>query len=50
MADDRRRRKITPDLVHKVIGKNMLADGFDLVVDLEQSRGAYIHDSWKNRE
>ena len=42
--------RITPGLVHKVIGRNMLADGFDLVVDLEKSRGAYIHDSCNNRD
>jgi L-lysine 6-transaminase len=42
--------KITPDLVHTIIGRNMLADGFNMVVDLEQSRGAYIHDSLKNRK
>lgn len=41
---------IKPDQVFDVIGRHMLADGFPLVVDLEKSQGAYIHDSWHNRD
>ncbi|HEY3293903.1 MAG TPA: L-lysine 6-transaminase [bacterium] len=36
--------KITPDNVHETLGKHMLADGFDLVFDLENSRGSYFYD------
>ena len=36
---------ITPKNVHEVLGRNMLADGFDMVYDLEKSKGAYIYDS-----
>ena len=33
------------DEVHSVIGRYMLADGFDIVLDLENSKGARIIDS-----
>lgn len=36
---------ITPKLVHHTIGKHMLADGFDVVCDLEKSKGAWLHDA-----
>lgn len=36
---------ITPKNVHEVLGRHMLADGFDMVYDLEKSKGAYIYDS-----
>jgi L-lysine 6-transaminase len=31
--------------VHKSLSKHMLADGFDMVIDLKKSQGAYIYDS-----
>ena len=36
--------KITADNVHSTIGKYMLADGFDLVLDLKNSHGSRIID------
>jgi L-lysine 6-transaminase len=36
--------KITPQNVHETLGKYMLADGFELVFDLENSRGSYFYD------
>lgn len=36
--------KITPDKVHETIAKNMLADGFELVLDLEKSQGMFLVD------
>ncbi len=36
---------VEPSKVHDVLGKHILADGFDIVLDLQKSRGAYIHDS-----
>lgn len=36
---------IMPNEVHKTIGKYMLADGFDLVFDMEKSKGCRIYDS-----
>ncbi len=44
------RMNITPTEVHGVIGKYMLADGFDVVMDLNKSHGSYFFDSKKNRE
>jgi L-lysine 6-transaminase len=31
--------------VHSILGKHILADGFDMVLDLEKSRGAYLYDA-----
>ena len=36
---------IQPSEVHKTLNRHMLADGFDLVVDLQKSHGSYIYDS-----
>jgi L-lysine 6-transaminase len=36
--------KITAQNVHETLGKYMLADGFDLVFDLEKSRGSHFYD------
>ncbi len=37
--------RILPTDVHKSLSKHMLADGFDMVIDLKKSKGAYIYDS-----
>jgi len=42
--------KVTPDKVHEVLGKYMLADGFEFVLDLDKSEGVYLHDSRHNRK
>ena len=34
-----------PTDVHKTLSKYMLADGFDLVLDLKKSKGCRIYDS-----
>ncbi len=36
---------IAPIDVHKCLSKHMLADGYDMVIDLKKSHGAYIYDS-----
>jgi len=36
---------IKPTEVHKTLGKYMLADGFELVLDLKKSKGCQIYDS-----
>ena len=36
---------VTPDKVHQIIAKHMLADGFDFVLDLEKSHGSRIIDA-----
>jgi L-lysine 6-transaminase len=41
---------IPPSEVHSTLGRHMLADGFDIVVDLKKSHGSYIYDSRSNRE
>lgn len=40
---------ITPESVHKVLGKHILADGLDMVLDLKESRGPYLYDSKSKR-
>lgn len=37
--------RVEPTKVHEVLSRHILADGFDIVLDLEKSRGAYLHDS-----
>lgn len=39
------RSQISPQEVHNTLARHMLADGFDLVVDLERSRGSRLYDS-----
>ena len=41
---------ISPTEVHAILGRYMLADGFDLVFDYEKSHGAWVHDSRSGRE
>ncbi len=41
--------KILPENVHEVIGKYMLADGFDMVLDFEKSKGCHLYDSKNKR-
>ena len=40
---------IHPNEVNAVIGKHLLVDVLDFVIDLERSEGAYIYDSKSNR-
>jgi L-lysine 6-transaminase len=40
---------IKPTDVHKTLGKYMLADGFDLVLDLKKSKGCRVFDSRNNK-
>ena len=40
---------IKPIDVHKTLGKYMLADGFDLVLDLKKSKGCRVFDSRNNK-
>ena len=42
--------KTPPEKVHEVIGKYMLADGLEPVVDLEKSHGSWVHDAATGRE
>ena len=40
---------VAPDKVNETLSKHILADGFDLTYDMEQSQGAYIYDSKNKR-
>jgi L-lysine 6-transaminase len=48
-ADRRRPDQIPARQVHDVLGRNMLADGMDLVLDLERSRGSVLVDARDGR-
>lgn len=37
--------EISPGKVHEILGCHMLADGYDLVLDIEKSKGTYLADS-----
>lgn len=41
---------IQPNKVHEVLGKHILADGYDIVLDMEKSSGVRLYDSKGNRE
>ena len=41
---------VAPADVHKKLGRHMLVDGFDFVLDLEKSHGVYLHDAVRGRE
>jgi L-lysine 6-transaminase len=40
---------VSPGQVHDVLKKHILADGFDIVLDLEKSKGPYLYDSKYNK-
>ena len=41
--------RITPAQVHEVLARHILADGYDLVLDLEKSSGRHLHDAKSGR-
>ncbi|MEQ1832840.1 MAG: L-lysine 6-transaminase [Candidatus Eisenbacteria bacterium] len=41
---------IAPAAVHATLGRHMLADGYDMVLDLEKSQGRRLHDSRTGRD
>lgn len=36
--------------VHEILSRHILADGYDIVLDLEKSRGLYLHDARNNEK
>ncbi|HUO85607.1 MAG TPA: L-lysine 6-transaminase [Thermoanaerobaculia bacterium] len=44
-----KRVHIQPSEVHEVLSRHMLADGLDIVMDLEKSRGSWLFDARKGR-
>lgn len=43
-------RTMQPSEVHPTLKKHILADGYDIVLDLKKSKGAYLHDSRTGRD
>jgi L-lysine 6-transaminase len=41
--------RIAPDRVHETLGKHMLVDGYDMVLDLEKSKGRHLYDARRDR-
>ncbi|MEX0610410.1 MAG: L-lysine 6-transaminase [Balneolaceae bacterium] len=41
----RENNTIAPDKVRSILSKHMLTDGYDMVLDLDESEGAYLYDS-----
>lgn len=41
---------IQPEEVRKILGRHLLTDGFDMVLDLNKSKGAYLYDSKSGRQ
>src|SRR5205085_2298473 len=41
---------IAPADVHRILGKTILADGYDVVFDYEKSHGAWMHDARAGRD
>jgi len=44
-----RRIVVQPSEVHHVLGRHMLADGYDIVMDLRKSKGSWVFDSKRGR-
>src|SRR5438128_4860078 len=44
-----RRLVIQPGEVHSVLSRHMLADGYDIVMDLKKSKGSWVFDSKRGR-
>ena len=44
-----RRIVIQPADVHSVLGRHMLADGYDVVMDLKKSKGSWVFDAKRGR-
>lgn len=41
---------IDPKQVHDIIGRHQLADGYDMVLDIEKSRGPWLHDAGRGED
>ena len=44
-----RRIHVQPSEVHNVLGRHMLADGYDIVMDLRKSKGSWVFDARRGR-
>ncbi len=43
-------KNIHPGEVRNILGKHLLTDGYDMVLDLEKSEGAYLYDSKNDKK
>ena len=43
------RPRITPGEVHEVLSRHLLADGYEIVLDLEKSQGRQLFDAKSGR-
>lgn len=50
VADGLAAHRITPSGVHSALSARMMADGYDLVLDMERSHGVWLHDALEERE
>ncbi|MBI4211925.1 MAG: L-lysine 6-transaminase [Deltaproteobacteria bacterium] len=41
---------LTPNNVHETLSQHLLTDGYDIVCDLEKSRGCWLHDAKSGRD
>lgn len=44
------RARISPEQVHEILRRHILADGFEMVLDFERSHGSWLFDSLSQRE
>ena len=44
-----KQESILPRQVHEILGKHILTDGFDLILDMEKSSGVHMYDTKYNR-
>ena len=44
-----RTSNVTPGEVHEILARHILADGYDIVLDLEKSQGRRLYDSRGDR-
>ncbi|HEX7420880.1 MAG TPA: L-lysine 6-transaminase, partial [Thermoanaerobaculia bacterium] len=44
-----RRIHVQPSEVHAVLSRHMLADGYEIVMDLQKSRGSWVFDARRGR-
>ncbi|RNC84622.1 MAG: L-lysine 6-transaminase [Balneola sp.] len=42
-------KAVSPENVRAILGRHLLTDGYDIVLDLEKSEGAYLYDSKHER-
>ena len=49
MTASRMTPALTPDRVHETLGRHILADGYDMVLDIDRSHGRRLWDSRRGR-